>query len=178
MNSVIALFVFLTAIAGLRSFGRSWGRFDTPWVGDTYSKDISLGWTDPYTFSHVLHGLLFYWLGATLGLSGAHSLTLAVVLEAIWELAENTPYVIDRYRNTVSKDYMGDSVLNSAMDILTMAAGWYLASKLSVRWSVLIFFAVEAGMILKYKDNLTLNVLMLIHPFQKIKEWQSSKARS
>lgn len=98
--------------------------------------------------------------------------TAAVVLEAMWELVENTPYIINKYRNTVSNDYIGDSVLNSLMDILAMAVGWVIAASVPPWLSVLLFVASEVWMASVYRDNLSLNVLMLLYPFERIKQWQ------
>jgi len=130
---------------------------------------------DPYTFSHVLHGILFYWLlwplGAKRELSGR--LIGAIVLEIGWEVLENSPWVIERYRQaTASLDYTGDSILNSMGDVLATIVGFALASRVSWKASVAVFIAFELLMLYLARDNLTLNVFMLLLPLDGVKEWQ------
>jgi len=145
------------------------------WHGIVYSSENSQHLTDWYTFSHVLHGLGFYfllWLAlrrADVGLRFA----LAIALEAAWEVAENTSFIIDRYRAaTISLDYYGDSIVNSIADIAAMAFGFWVARKVSVWASIVIFALVEVGLALTIRDSLLLNILMLIHPVEAVKRWQ------
>ena len=132
---------------------------------------------DPYTFSHVLHGLLFY---AALRLVPGTSrpglrFTLALALEAIWEILENTPMMIAKYREaTISLDYFGDSIVNSVADIGACALGYLLARTIPARASIAIFITVEISMILWIRDSLLLNVLMLVWPLEAIRNWQMS----
>jgi hypothetical protein len=145
------------------------------WHGVVMSSENSQHLTDWYTFSHVVHGLLFYALlwklrpGWPLGLR----LLASVGIEATWEVAENTDYVINRYREaTISLDYYGDSVVNSIADILAMVAGFGIAARAPVAAAVTLVLALELGLAYAIRDNLTLNVIMLIHPLDVVRRWQ------
>ena len=133
---------------------------------------------DWYTPSHIIHGFLLYvllWLLAPRASFGAR-LILAILLEAGWEIAENTDYVIDRYREaTVTLDYYGDSVLNSVSDILFMVVGLVLAARLPVWLTVVIAVAFEVFTGLMIRDGLALNVLMLLWPSETVLQWQNSR---
>lgn len=130
---------------------------------------------DWYTPSHIIHGFLFYGLGFLILRRAplAARLSLAVLIEAAWEIAENSPMVINRYRDaTIALGYSGDSILNSAMDNVFMALGFLAASRLPV-WAtvtIAIVFELFTGWLIR--DNLTLNVLMLVWPVDAIKTWQ------
>jgi hypothetical protein len=132
---------------------------------------------DWYTPSHIIHGFLFFALAWLLFRkhSVAFKLAFAVLIEAAWEILENTPMVIDHYRSaTMAVGYTGDSILNSAMDTVSMALGFYFALKMPV-WvtvTVAITFELFTGWLIR--DNLTLNVLMLVYPIEAIKTWQSA----
>jgi hypothetical protein len=144
------------------------------WSGDVQSDQNSQQLADPYTLTHVTHGVLLFWL---VGLAKwAHTgtrIVLALALETAWEVLENTDMVIQRYRaTTVSLGYYGDSVLNTLGDIGAAAVGCLLAASLPV-WLLLAGVAVLEGMLaLWIRDNLTLNVLMLLRPIEAIRRWQ------
>jgi hypothetical protein len=144
------------------------------WVGSTKSPELSQQIADWYSFSHIIHGFAFYaiarWLGRRWSLGSRF--VLATLIEAAWEILENSPIIIDRYRHTAAQGYTGDSVVNSISDILFCLIGFWLAAKLPV-WVILCLIVVmEVGVGLTIRDNLTLNIIMLLHPFEGIRRWQ------
>ena len=176
----LLVFVFIVAIqvAVEHFMGRIWicacGEIDL-WEGGVNTSENSQHISDWYTPSHVIHGFLFYGLAWLLFRKRPiwFRLGFATLIEAGWEVLENTPLIIDRYRaGTIALNYYGDSILNSAMDTVWMAAGFLLAWRLPVWATVALAVAAELFTGYVIRDNLTLNVIMLVWPVEAIKAWQ------
>jgi hypothetical protein len=173
----------LVGLAGAAEFAmdrKLWGVSGEPgiWSGDIWSSHNSQYMTDPYTFSHITHGVLWYGLLALVAnkLPVRVRFILAVALECAWEIFENTDMVIQRYRAaTISLNYYGDSVMNSMCDILTAVLGFILAAMLPTRVTLIGVIVLEVALALWIHDSLLLNVLMLIRPIQAIRTWQLAK---
>ncbi len=145
------------------------------WSWDIWSTHNSQHLIDWYSFSHVQHGLVFYGILHLLAHKSSLGFRLVVstAIEAFWEVLENSPLIIDRYRAvTASLDYYGDSILNSASDVACCVFGFWLAIRLPGRVSIALFVVIELVMILWIRDSLLLNVLMLTWPIEAIRQWQ------
>jgi hypothetical protein len=164
----------------LRFSGQPWWcrcGLPVPWSWDIWSSHNSQHLLDPYSASHFLHGLLFYALLAPLAkrVKLPDRLAAAAVLEAAWEALENSPIVIERYRAaTISLEYSGDSVLNATSDVLACLLGFAFAARFPVNVSIATFAITELLLAVLIRDNLTLNVLMLISPIEAIRDWQAA----
>lgn len=178
---------YITIIAGiiitvallLHTMGRVWVSASGKvllWVGGAGSPEDSQQLSDWYSASHFIHGILFYWILSYFGrhLSIGSRFLIALLIECGWELLENSPLIIDRYRAaTIAIGYTGDSVLNSLSDIAFMALGFVFARYVPV-WvavGIVIFLELLAGYVIH--DNLFLNIVMLVYPIPGIREWQA-----
>ncbi|NJC34697.1 hypothetical protein GGR88_002211 [Sphingomonas jejuensis] len=147
------------------------------WHSAVNSAENSQHLADWYTLSHVVHGLIFFWVTrlALPRLSVGARLCVAVAVEAAWEIAENTPAMIDRYRDaTIALGYTGDSVLNSVADIGWMLLGFLLASRMPAWGALAVALLLEGVALVAIRDNLSLNILMLITPSDAIRTWQAA----
>jgi hypothetical protein len=173
---VIALVALTTTLE--IGMGRSLTYHNGPvklWVGDVNSDQNSQQLADPYSFTHVIHGALFY--GLTYVVMGPASIgtraIVALAIESAWEVYENTDTVINRYRAaTIALGYYGDSVTNSVADILCCLIGFVLTRRFAWWWTVSWVVATEIALAIAIRDNLTLNIIMLIRPIEAIKQWQ------
>jgi hypothetical protein len=179
-SAAAVLLLMLVSAAVLHGMGQPWwcAQGDlTPWSFAVNSPHNSQHLFDPYTLTHVLHGIAFYallWALAGGRLSLRQRFLLAMAVEAAWEIFENTDFVIQRYREaTISLDYFGDSIINSLGDILACAAGYLMAAGLPLWGSIATFAGVEILLLVWIRDSLLLNILMLLWPIEAIKAWQS-----
>ncbi len=146
------------------------------WAGDVKSVESSQQLFDWYTASHIIHGFIFYWLLRYFfpRLSFLQRLLMATSVEIGWEVLENTPWLIEHYREqALAQGYYGDSILNSVSDTLAAVLGFFLASRLPVYLSIALVLALEAFVGYQIRDNLTLNVVGLFHQFDVISRWQA-----
>ena len=184
-GALLALTIALTIGAILLGMGRvpicACGTVKL-WWGVVQSAENSQHIADWYSFSHMIHGLLFYFFAHVLwrrwklfgGRPASWALPIAVAFEGMWELLENSPIIINRYRAvTMSYGYEGDSVLNSMSDISFMAIGFLIASRIPAWASVVLAIVFELFTLAMIRDNLTLNVLMLVWPIEAIRQWQA-----
>ncbi|MBC8107353.1 MAG: DUF2585 family protein [Anaerolineae bacterium] len=167
------------AIIYLRWQGRVWWCQQGDWSPISFvvnSPHNSQHVFDAYSLSHMLHGLLFYgffWLFRK-RMPFRWRLVAATAVEIGWELLENSPIIINRYRTaTMSLGYEGDSIINSLGDMVSYLIGFYIAAKVGLKWSIAIFLVVDLAMLWWIRDNLALNVLMLLWPIDAIRKWQA-----
>lgn len=146
------------------------------WDGNIWGSENSQRVADAYSFSHLIHGMLFYGFLSLVArrMPLKYRFVVAIIIEACWELLENSPLIINRYREaTIAQGYVGDSILNSMSDIIMVAIGFLVARFSKVWVTVLLVITMELGCLFWIRDNLTLNVLQLVYPSEKIKTWQS-----
>jgi hypothetical protein len=184
MRRVLPWLAIVVVLAGtvyqLRSQGRLWWcscDYLLLWSGDPWSSDNSQHLLDPYSFTHLLHGFVLCGLLALIvaRVSPVWQLCLAVSIEALWEVLENSEFVIRRYRQeTAALGYHGDTVVNSLGDILVCGLGFVLARHLGFRRTFALFVVTEVVLAIWIRDNLSLNILMLIYPIDAVKEWQAA----
>ena len=176
--SVATVLVLLAMIVLLRAEGRrllcACGHFAV-WVSDWCSSNTSQQLLDPYSFTHVLHGFLFFWLITLLfrRMPRGWQFWLAMLLESAWEVFENTSFVINKYRTeTAALGYTGDTIVNSLGDLTCALLGFVIARQLGVLRSLIVFVLIEAILIFWIHDSLLLQILMLIRPIEALKLWQ------
>lgn len=179
ISVTVSVLATVSMAATLYALGRVW------WckLGD-YSVYVHEAWNsshtsqhliDPYTFTHVLHGVLFFWLTglAISKLDIQWRFAIAMVAEAAWEVLENTNYIIEKYReNTASMDYFGDSIANSVGDLAACGIGFWIAVRFGWWRSLMFFVVVELILLWWIRDSLLLNIVMLVYPLEMIKSWQ------
>ncbi|MEK7187304.1 MAG: DUF2585 family protein [Patescibacteria group bacterium] len=176
---VVAVCIILLVAGILFAMGRTpWYKYGGPglWSGDTTSDQNSQQLFDPYTFTHIIHGIGFYfllWFFFREKLSPGARFLIALGIEGSWEIVENTDFVINRYREaTISLDYYGDSILNTIGDMLACVVGYFLAARFSIWATISCVLILELALLFWIRDNLILNIIMLIYPFPGIKVWQ------
>jgi uncharacterized protein DUF2585 len=174
----IAMAIIALAATILLAMGRTpWCTCGTVklWTSDAWGPENSQQFTDPYSFTHITHGVLLYFLVRLVARNwpfGARGV-LVVALESAWEILENSNMVIDRYRaETMAVGYYGDSVLNSVGDILSCTVGFGLAARLPARVVVAMVIMLELALTVLIRDSLLLNIVMLVHPIQAVRTWQ------
>lgn len=146
------------------------------WSSDAWGKHNSQHLFDPYSFTHALHGVLYFWLISLIfrKMPLAWRFVLAIFIECAWEVLENTNQVIERYRAaTLALEYYGDSIFNSVGDVVCCAFGFWLAYKLKFWRSLALFLLTEIVLLITIHDSLLLNIVMLIHPIEAVKTWQN-----
>jgi len=176
MGSAIVLLIYILHGVEGHAWWCSCGTL-IPWSFDIWSIHNSQHLFDPYSFSHFLHGILF--MGVLTAILPRTSLTQKVIisffLESTWEIAENSPFIIERYRAaTLAVGYAGDTVINSLSDVLFCILGVLVASRLKRTYCIALFCIIEILLLIWFRDNLTLNVLMLLYPIESIRIWQQN----
>ena len=172
------LFFLIIMTVYLNAQGRLWFSASGDvllWVGDAFSNENSQQLFDPYSFSHFLHGVIFFFIlkYTFRNFSLESRFVASVMMEGCWEMLENSAIIINRYRDaTAALGYNGDTIYNSYGDLLSCSIGFIVARYVGLKWSILLFIAIELICLFWIKDNLTLNVIMLIYPIEGIKDWQ------
>ena len=173
--------VLMIAVLAMRLQGRLWMcacGYVVPWCGDINSSGSSQHLFDPYTFTHVIHGFLFIGFVQFLWpkVRTSWKVAGAMALEALWEVIENSTYIIERYRSqTISLGYTGDTIVNSFGDLVGCAVGILVALRLGVAKTVALAIAIEVVLLITVRDNLLLNIIMLLYPSDAIRVWQSGQ---
>jgi Protein of unknown function (DUF2585) len=170
--------VILTALQLFHQDRIWWCKFGdyAPWSSDAWGKHNSQHLLDPYSFTHILHGVLYFWLVSLIfrRMPFAWRFFTTILVECAWEILENTNTIIEHYRAaTLALDYYGDSVANSLGDIFCCGVGFWLAYKLKFWRSLVLFLLIEIILLVWIRDSLLLNIIMLIHPLGAVKAWQS-----
>ncbi|PYS88597.1 MAG: hypothetical protein DMF62_09240 [Acidobacteria bacterium] len=179
--ALIVCSAIAAAMAGvLRLDGRAWWcklGDRAIYINDAWnSSHTSQHFLDPYSFTHILHGVLMFWIAGSIfkKISPYWQLTIAAAAEAGWEILENSNFIIEKYRaNTAALDYFGDSIANSVGDLLACLIGFWIAAKLGLWKSLAFFLAVELILLFWIRDSLLLSIVMLIYPIDTLKTWQN-----
>jgi hypothetical protein len=176
-RTLLAAFALTLAFVGLLYLESRpwWCKQGLGFWSAAWNPCTSQHFLDPYALTHVLHGMIFYWLLRPIAaqISPSWRLIAALALEMGWELLENSPWVVERYRqDTAALDYTGDSIINAIGDVVATAIGFALASQVSWKASLALFVVLELGLLYFIRDNLTLNLVMLVFQFESLKEWQ------
>jgi hypothetical protein len=175
---IVAMVAVVATVILLKSFGRLWwcacNQFAL-WSPDAYGPHNSQHLFDPYAFTHVEHGFLFFgllwWIAPNM--KYPWRFCWSVVIECLWESLENSSIVIERFRAaTAAQGYTGDTVVNVIGDVVACGAGFWIAGRIGFRWTLLLAVILEVGLLFTIRDNLLLNVVMLFWPIEAIKNWQ------
>jgi len=169
--------ILIGTVIELRLQGRLWACTCSKFLvtKEAWSSETSQLFVDPYSLTHVAHGMMFAGLLVLLipRVSPKWRFVIAIACESVWEIIENTNAVIERYRvTTASLGYQGDSIVNSLGDIFCCAVGFLIARKLGWKWSIIVFLTVEVVLLIWIRDSLLLEIIMLVRPINAIKAWQ------
>lgn len=170
--------MFALATVALRLEGRRWWcrcGSPAPWTGDMFSLHTSQHLLDPYSFTHFEHGLVFFTMLRPLSrwVGPGRRMLLAMAIETLWEIAENTQPVIENYRKAaMARGYEGDRIANSLGDIAACGLGLLAARRLPLRWTIALFVGMEVVLLATFRDTLLLNITMQVFPIRAIETWQ------
>jgi hypothetical protein len=183
MKKPLPWLVLAVVICAMTVFLRLQGRLWTCacgyillWSGDINSAGASQHVFDPYTFTHVIHGFMFIALAHLFWprLTEAWKASIALCAEALWEMIENTGFIIQRYRaDTISIGYTGDTILNSFGDLLACVIGVVVARKLGLVKTLVVTAVIEVMLAISVRDGLLLNIVMLLYPIDAVRAWQA-----